>query len=646
MRKFLILILSLLTVLCTGLAAACGDTDSSVGLVDFNDVTVEAEIGSVFSLQPYLVVADKDGKTYHTSVDVKTKEGNAVETLMYEFNADDHNGYIVNVSVEIDGKTYNRKVTINMKDTSSPSIAIADLPDFGTTGEEYQVKYTVKDANRTSSELKITFVNADGSETPVEHVDGKFTPSKPGEYKFTVTATDDKGNPSSTRSKLFVVRDVLNDYSLEEFSDKFSVDNATNNLKGVSDGKAIFLDELDGRYGVVGQTSKAAYHNFYYRFNRTQSWLDSVDEASWDYISIWLYIDGEGEYNLRNWQAEYPSVIGKRWQEIKLTKSMITEQKSMYYQKGGTIGDFYKVHSSENNGFELFWLWKNGEGQTDAALNDLVVYIDSIRFGRDIIATVDKTECVIGDTVEVSASAEGVDDAIFTYEVIDADGKVTALDDNKFVPTASGEYTIRATLSGYAYGVSETKITVRNNVEIVAEKKTEILVNAPFTVPQGAAIDMKSGSKVDVTVSVKVVGPDGKEVSLGIDKAFKSANVGDSYTITYTATHNGEDLELSYTATTVRNYTRSINEFSDASTVTGIVPKTDSDVWTTAPEWLAEFEGRTGVVKAHVAKNDSQWQNFCVKGEADSTTLKEYMSEQTPSGIIFPHGYISTKRAR
>ncbi len=630
MKKFLISVLSLLTLLCVCLAAACGGQTSTVELVDFKDVTVEAEIGSVVSLQPYLVVADKDGKTYHTSVSIKTKDGKAVETLMYEFNADDHDGYIVSVSLKIDDKYYARTVTINMKDTSSPTIVIADLPDFGTTGEEYKVKYTVKDANQTSSELKITFVNADGSETPVEHVDGKFTPSKPGEYKLTVTATDNKGNPSATRSKTFVVREVLADYSLEEFSDKFSVDNATNYLNNLSSDKPVYKDELDGRYGVVGQTSQSGYHDFSFRFNRSLSWLNGIDASSWDYVSIWIYIDDEGEYNLYTWNAKYDAtVIGKRWTEVKLTKSMITEQRSLYAQHGGTVEAFNKLHSSENKGFKMFWIHRLDLRQDDPerVLDNVYVYVDSIRFGRDIATSLEKTEYVLGDTVKLSATADGVGEAKFSYEVVDADGKVTAIEGDEFIPTKPGEYTVRATLLGNAYGVAETKITVRNNVEISAKKHTEILVNDTVVIPQGVVIDVRSGAKLDGVVSLKVVDAAGEEVTLGIDGALKSTNVGDSYTVTYTAEANGEALELSYTAVTVRNYARSINEFSDASTVTGIVPKTDNDKSTTDPEWLAEFEGRTGVVKAHVPKNDSIYQNFCVQGETDSVTLREYMLE-------------------
>ena len=675
-KSFKSIVAVIVALMCILSVAACKkskgkDGTESVALVGFEDETITVELGDTVNVQPYLTVLDEDGNSYHAQAVIKTKAGADVRLLSNEFSATDTEGYIISVSVEVPKSknsdeyvTRTRKITINTGDTTKPSIIVGDLPEFGTTGETYTVSYTVKDYNPTTSTLSIVFVEADGTETPVQHNNGTFTAAEPGEYKITITASDGINEPN-TKVITFFVRDTMKDYMLEEFSDKLSVDDATNYIKGYSSTPAVWLKEFEGRNGVVGQKydahqlGKDGYHNFAYKFNRTKAWMDEVDEDDWDYVVISLYIDAEGTFTLNSRMWVFGEFEGKKWNELKITKDLIHSpntsengNKMSFYSgqaKAGespTISDFNKVHT-QTNGFDTFYISSQAgvtHNANNCTFNDIVVYTDYIRYAMDITldATTQSGNYNKNEEITLSASSSK-DGAAFVYEVFDEDGNSMTLNGNKFTPTASGLYTIKASLaSDKSYGVATKDIVVlADAVFKVEELPGTLLANAEYTLPEATFAPRESGISLDLSkasdITVKVT-YNGSELPMS-GTAFWTQGVGERYTITYSALYDGDKVVYSYQVDTVAGYVNSIVEFATESSVASMHMNDSYKYRAIEPVWYKEFQGRYGVVATGGVWNDTgtRYKNFMIKSDiwtsseirafADSATDKESGSD-------------------
>ena len=80
LKKLSCLIIAVfLLVYCT----ACGG--KKLDLVDFENETITAELGSFFSFNEYLQAKDVEGNTYEVNYELTTSSGKAVSSFRYSF---------------------------------------------------------------------------------------------------------------------------------------------------------------------------------------------------------------------------------------------------------------------------------------------------------------------------------------------------------------------------------------------------------------------------------------------------------------------------------------------------------------------------------------------------------------------------------
>ncbi|MBQ5929618.1 MAG: hypothetical protein IIX02_02395, partial [Clostridia bacterium] len=93
MKKYKLLscLLSLFLVLACGAScqggngANCGGCGAvaTLKLKDFEDKTINVELGDYFSVASYMLVEDEAGNPYHVSAQIKTADGKAVAHMKY-----------------------------------------------------------------------------------------------------------------------------------------------------------------------------------------------------------------------------------------------------------------------------------------------------------------------------------------------------------------------------------------------------------------------------------------------------------------------------------------------------------------------------------------------------------------------------------
>ena len=672
-RKFWIMILTFLCVLCFGFAcAAPQDEQAEVAFKDFDDKTISVELGDYFSVASYMLVEDEDGNPYHASATIKTADGKAVSHMKYEFKVENASGYVVTLTISRNGDTLaTRVLTLSPVDTSSPVVSIGDFPEVCFVGTEYTIPVTVYDANAQTQYASSVFIKGEnGAEEEVTVTNGKFTPEKAGTYEVRVAANDGS-NPEVVTTKTLKVRTVMPVNALETFEDASSVENLRNDNEYATSG---WVAEFEGRTGVAWQTGSwhdiedtNAYYNFNMTFFRTYAEMSAYLETEWDYISIWLYIDQE--YTLEkvhvtdadgnwlqkedgSWQYKYePSesnefviyskaekfndgapVYSKQWQEIRLTREMILGNSFFSTNVGNDENDKPIYEGS----IETFNTRMNSgcDNPTKANLfystqfdRDTKIYIDDVRFIKKVDVTT--TSGVTGEEVTILATAQDLECA-FDYAVTDPTGNAVTVENGKFTPMMTGDYQVTATIKDHvrAGGVGTGVITVTSDYELQASYPyVSPIVGERVEIPAAQITDGTNLITGDITATVTF---NGEPVAV-TENGFTVTQAGD-YEIMYTAVTNGITLTQKLVITAIAKVPNVVNAF-DTEADAANCGKKNANAYNTT-QWLSSYAERQGVLKMDgtLYKDNgdlTQYRNFYFDADPNWTkdTLQAYLAD-------------------
>ena len=242
-KKWLILALSVLCGACVTLGACKKEEEpKDITFVDFEDGTINVEIGDKFSIRDYMKVYDENGVMYGASAVITDSKGNAVDHLAYEFTIADETGYTLVLTVRdpVTGEALQtRTLALNTVDESAPYITVGAMPEYGLANVEVElpVRFSDKGVNYTTN-VVVQKINYNATEKKydeslAENIEvgyeskgevANFTPTRPGRYKITVEAWDgtDKATAQANavyraRTWYYEVKGVVSEGEIEGF---------------------------------------------------------------------------------------------------------------------------------------------------------------------------------------------------------------------------------------------------------------------------------------------------------------------------------------------------------------------------------------------------------------------------------------------
>ncbi len=220
------------------------------------------------------------------------------------------------------------------------------------------------------------------------------------------------------------------------------------------------------RKGVIScQAIDTYFNNFYIRSSiRTQKFykkgpLNVVDDPSWDFISVWLMIDGpEGETTTiyRNMTYYPEQVPNNTWYELKITKQHYANHPYKEGEANYSIYPYYDFsYDRDTNPMPLISLG-------NAPVNkDVTIYFDQISYEKELNINVDND--TTNGTCTITADIPGIEDYKISYEVQDMLGN-TLYTYNYFNVTESADYKVIVTCDyTYTYINNEGKTAVASN---------------------------------------------------------------------------------------------------------------------------------------------------------------------------------------
>lgn len=254
-KLFIVLSLVVFTAIVS-IFSSCNISKEKISFVDFDDISISAELGDLFNYSEYLNAVDVDGTTYDVKAFVTDSEGKMVACLKNEFEVLDKNGYqIVIYAVDDNGeKLEDRIIRIQVVKQEGPVVG--------------HIRYFCDDVEVTTlSVLKnYTFLSRiediTGNVTytatvyPISEVDGVFTRgvgkavdvntntfyvNNEGYYELEIIATD--GVNETKRSSFFTATSAINLISFH-YEDK----EVTEFLSNKTYTYQSLLNESDGNF--------------------------------------------------------------------------------------------------------------------------------------------------------------------------------------------------------------------------------------------------------------------------------------------------------------------------------------------------------------------------------------------------------------
>lgn len=370
MKKVLINILMLITLICCLMAVAC--SNKQVELVDFDDITVNGSIYSDFSLAGYVYVSDTDGNLYKATVSVVDADGNEVETLFNRFEPTKMEEYTATISVKVGGKTQTRKIIIDVKDRSVPQITLTENIYVGTVNSEYilpTVEVRKITEEEITPEIKVFYQNGESSTEVELSNENRFTPQNSGDYLMQITATDKYGTLAK-KTYSFYVRPQMAENVLEDFGDEKSKYNFT--AYGCGGANAgTYYEEFGGKTGVVYVSSPGSQNCSALRFNKTYEELVSLTE--FDNLVFTIYLDMEGETHPLKVGGKFEQVKCRQWVDFVVSRAQLLDLVSgeTDVQKWD---NFCKKYCVTGNGAYMF---SHQDGH-----NAMHIYVDNVKLEK------------------------------------------------------------------------------------------------------------------------------------------------------------------------------------------------------------------------------------------------------------------------
>ena len=617
-------ILAVVTVLALGLSVAC-TTETPVELENFEDVTVDADLGTAYAL-PSPVVYDKEGNEYTVTYTVKTASGADVKVFNNQFTLLKVENYLITCTATITEKDVRtRTITIRVKDTGKPVIKFGEAKT-GYVGKEYTLpEVTIADASgeTITPEIKLYLVDGE-NKTEVTVANGKFTPATRGTYSMEVTAKDSSNNTAEEKIE-FYVRAAVGENKFEDFDDEYGKYALTNKENGVATDDAEWLEEFEGKTGVIAAKSTKAYgpHQFF-KFNMTTEELAAID-FEYVYADIYVTYENEGklvdkDLKFYTWNREIATGKTGEWMRLKITNDVINDANSQFsFLKLGdeTPRETFNRVMTTGIGTYLFYTLDSDSVENPAVAGRYTVYIDEL--GWKPVYNIEmnlESEYALGEYVTFNATVANLSDYTMAYDVTAPSGKKVEVDsENKIRLMEGGKYTVKASIvHATAEGEETFTFTVTSDKEFVVENFTASGTQfEEITVP-AATFD---GNTVQPIVKIGVT-------AITLTEGKFVAEMYGTYTVEYAYDDDGlvyrETKEIAVAkGASKANEVESFSGADSANNIKAVVPIEDKNH---NVEWLYEFEGEKGVVK--MTQQGATWPAFTFFANQPMATYADY----------------------
>ena len=414
----------------------------NIQLVDFEDKTVEVELGSVYRLPN--VISDASDKDYQVAYTITTKSGDPVDLSDYQLTIADLGGYIVTCTAVTAKGNITRTLTINVKDSTAPTITFGRVKP-GCINEEYTLpEVNVNDASSNVTTVVKVFLVSGTVETEVTITNGKFTPTVSGKYVIKVTATDASNNKGTATTEFQVLEEKVQEtvdpnevIDFDEEDDLESVKYIGNFQERVS---FSWLQSFEGETGVLKMDFNDDCAHFV--FTAAQ---EPTAYSEYNYIVMKAYVVGTLHHiSLSEKYGYYDSSLGddgkggivyEEWKEYKFPMSVYLE--------------------NIDNPYFMFYREPMGIG---------VVYVSTIYAEKTPVITINNgAEGQVNEeytlpTYELKNFPEGYTAEVKVYFVNGENETEVTVTDGKFTPAEAGIYRMKVTITyGDGLKLSATK---------------------------------------------------------------------------------------------------------------------------------------------------------------------------------------------
>ena len=391
------------------------------------------------------IVADSTGKEFSPSYSVYQADGQEVVLINSYFLANDLDGYTIKYSIIDNGNKYEKLVEVNVTDTKAPEIICSQFVDsFLGFDYEFQKILIIDNSNEDIiPNLKLTLIDGN-AEQIIDCTSEGFTPSKVGEYKLLISATDGVGNTTQIEREFSI---APFDGTIQNFDNEatFKTDFS---LQVIG---TEWLEEFEGKTGVAKGTYAETWAYWpYWNFQPLYSDLSIYD--AFDFVEITMYIE-QSEAGVRKMKFlgnDHILVSTNQWITVRVPIKNF-------------IDSFSKLSGTDTskNGINNFYndaTYKEGDNNAP----HFSFYIDEIK-------AIAEANFVFEDYAKEAMRYEEytIPNVTVIYEgkeVVDADVQISATLKGNTVAVSAGE-AYKLSEEGelvitYAYGGVEESITI------------------------------------------------------------------------------------------------------------------------------------------------------------------------------------------
>lgn len=147
-----------------------------------------------------VIAEDASGDKIVADYKVKAPDGTEVSVTGGVFTLSQKGDYVITYTVEADGKTHTKSVTVTVKDTVAPVLStLAKEMQLYKKGDTISVpEFTAEDAcdGETQVDVVVEYISGEAAETVTPTQENTFPAEKEGIYRITATTQDLSGNES------------------------------------------------------------------------------------------------------------------------------------------------------------------------------------------------------------------------------------------------------------------------------------------------------------------------------------------------------------------------------------------------------------------------------------------------------------------
>ena len=529
-RTIRVLIVGLLACIFGVFIVSCKEQSRTI--VGFS---VEEEISVQYQDTYYIARPTvKDGQDNPLDVEVTVVDSfqSVVPLVADGFVVEDMAGYKIIYTVYFNSECYTKTTVVNVNRKGEIELSFSQTDKFMTVEKETSVA-EVEYEHFVPVTIEYYYQNAE-EEVKIEN--GVFTPKMTGYYSVIAKAQDEYGNRGSAYYRLYCQRasekGEVEIYDAErEFLVKEGLMEEPRGYVYVDTDETGIYDHLGRKANFAKIETTDEFINFSLLPKMTKKYYNTLAEEGFEYISLWVYIDGgENAYNFYRkmgisgyLQTGIGTYGANDWIELRLN---LQDENNDY------LRSFLSAYDEICSRTVMPFFMHNQQREK------LTVYIEDVY----AVKPVSEEEFILSEIEEKTLGeyislTEYVDSDYEWYCQATVNGSSFIMDNEDFLLTENGEYTLSFLAKEKAYYIDKTvKFKVNNPYTFYAlsliKNQTNGFEKIPFAELQASFSNGETTvDSSEISYSVSYLGKNFDCDELG----FMPDRIG-GYTITATAT--------------------------------------------------------------------------------------------------------------